>query len=181
MESFLQDIRYALRTMRRSAGFTFVAVACLTLGIAVNTTIFSTFNALILRPFDFEDPERLAYLADRPTHGEGNMSISWLTYRDWREQTTSFAGMAVASGRSLTITEGEEPERLEGQAVSWNLFSLLGKAPQLGRDFREDEDTPGSARVVLLGDEVWRRRYNADPSVVGRTISINSFPHTVMA
>ena len=182
MSGFVQDLRYAFRTLGKSPVFTSVAVLCLGLGIATNTTIFSCFKAVLLNPFPFESPERLVVLWDRdPRNGtrSANSSISYLNYLDWQAQARRLADVGAYSGRSVAITEGDEPERLSGQAISHNLFPLLGVRPQLGRLFREDEDRPGAAGVVLLSDAVWHRRYHADSSVVGRVISIDNLPYTV--
>ncbi|HSA54394.1 MAG TPA: ABC transporter permease [Gemmatimonadaceae bacterium] len=180
MDAFLQDLRFAARTLRKSPVFTGIAVLCLTLGIATNTTLFSIFNAILLRPFPFAHPEDLVILRERNPRTGDEAGISYLNYLDWRAQARAFTAMGVTTSRSLTITEGEEPERLTGQAVSWTLFPMLGVQPQLGRVFREDEDQRGAPDVVLLSDAVWRRRYNSDSSVIGRTISVNNLPHTVI-
>ena len=180
MDTFLQDVRYAFRTLRKSPVFTAVAVACLALGIATNTTLFSVFDSVFLRPFPFDDPERLANLQEYdPKTGDEN-SISYLNYLDWRAQANSFVDVGAYSGRSLAITEGEEPERLFGQIISANLFPMLGVRPQIGRLFRADEDRPGAPGVILLSDGVWKRRYAADSTVLGRVISVNNLPFTVV-
>jgi putative ABC transport system permease protein len=180
VDAFLQDLRFAFRTLSKSPVFTTVAVLCLTLGIATNTTIFSVTNSVLLKPFDFQDPDRLVYLQEVRRRNNGNASLSYLNYVDWRERAKSFTAMGSVQGRSLAITEGEEPERLDGSAISASLFPMLGVQPQIGRVFRDDEDRPGAPGVALLSDEVWRRRYAADSSVVGRVISINGAPHTVV-
>lgn len=180
METLLQDLKYAVRTLRKSPAFTAIAVLCLALGIATNTTIFSCFNAIVLRPFPFTNPEEIVVVWDRNPKNDGRATISYLNYVDWRDQTRSFTDLAAYSGRSIAITEGEEPVRLSGQAISSNLFSMLGVRPQIGRLFRPDEDKAGAPGTVLLSDALWRRRYNADKSILGRVISINSQPHTVV-
>ena len=107
--------------------------------------------------------------------------MSWLDLRDVRDQTTTIASVAAFAGRTLTISDGtSEPEHFNGAVVSASLFGLLGIPPALGRDFTENDDRSGAERVVMLSDEVWKVRYNADPSIVGRSISINAFPHTVI-
>ena len=181
MDTLLQDLRFAVRTLRKSPGFTALAILCLALGIGVNTTIFSVVNAALLRPFPFAEPERL--VAVRATHlksGIDESSPSYQDFRDWQAGTTTMSGMAAFDYRSLTLSDGEEPERLQGSAVTWNLFPLLGVAPQLGRGFREEEDRPGAEGAVLLSDETWRRRFNADPGVIGRSILVNDAPRTVV-
>ncbi|HKW49248.1 MAG TPA: ABC transporter permease [Gemmatimonadaceae bacterium] len=180
METFLQDVRYAGRTLRKNPAFTLIAVICLALGIATNTTLFSCFNAIVLRPFPFTDPDHLVALSDfNPKTGYRD-GISYLNYLDWRDQARSFTGVAAWSGRSVAITEGTDPARLSGELITANLFPLLGIRPQLGRLFREDEDVVGAPGVALLGDAAWKRLYDGDPSVVGRVISINNEPHTVV-
>ncbi|PYP63362.1 MAG: ABC transporter permease [Gemmatimonadetes bacterium] len=180
MDSFFQDVRYAGRTLRKNPTFTLIAVVCLAMGIATNTTLFSCFNAIVLRPFPFADPDRLVALWDfNPKNGNRD-GISYLNYLDWRDQARAFSAIAAYTGRSVAITEGTEPARLQGQLVTANLFPLLGVRPQLGRLFRADEDAAGAAGVVLLSDAAWRRLYNADSSVVGRVISVNNEAHTVV-
>jgi putative ABC transport system permease protein len=182
METLWQDVRYAARTLRKSPLFTVIAVVCLSVGIATNTTLFSCFNALVLRPLPFTNPDELAFVFDRdPAWGPRSSStISYRTYLDWREQSRSFAALGATSGRSLVITDGEEPERFAGTLITANLFPALGVTPQLGRNFREDEDRAGADRVVLLSDAVWKRRYAGDSTIINRVIAINSVPHTVV-
>lgn len=180
METLLQDVKYAVRTLTKSPAFTAIAVLCLALGIATNTTLFSCFNAIVLRPFPFSNPDELVAVWDHNPKTSGNASVSYLNYVDWRDQNKSFTDIGAYSGRSFAITEGEEPMRLGGQLVTANLFSMLGVHPQLGRLFRADEDKAGAPGVVLLGDAVWRRKYAADSSIIGRVISVNSLPYTVV-
>lgn len=182
MESLWQDVRYAARTLRKSPLFTVIAVVCLSVGIATNTTLFSCFNAMVLRPLPFPEPDQLAFVVDHDTTQgpDNNWSIAYQTYLDYREQSRSFAALGGAAARSLVITEGEEPERLFGNIVTANLFPALGVQPQLGRLFREDEDIAGAPGVVLLSDKLWKRRYAGDLSVINRVISINNLPHTIV-
>ncbi|HEY6219864.1 MAG TPA: ABC transporter permease [Gemmatimonadaceae bacterium] len=180
MDALLQDIRYAARTLRANPTFTVIAVLCLSLGIATNTTLFSCFDAIVLRPFPARDPSQLVELSDWNPKNNNRFGISWLNLADWREQTKSFTGIGAYSGRSLAITEGEEPARLNGMMVTWNLFPLLGIQPQLGRGFREDEDKPGAPGTILLSDGVWHRLFGGDSSVINRVVSINNEPRTVI-
>ncbi len=182
METLWQDVRYAARTLRKNPVFTIIAVVCLSVGIATNTTLFSCFNAMVLRPLPFPNPDELAYVFDRdPAWGpRASSSISYKSYLDYREQARSFAQLGAAAGRSLVITDGEEPERIFGNLVTANLFPALGIMPQLGRNFREDEDSLGARGVVILSDAVWKRRYNGDSSIINRIISINNQPFTVV-
>ena len=168
MDAFLQDLRYAFRTLRKSPAFTAIAVICLALGIATNTTLFSVFDAILLKPFPFTDAERLASLSERNPKTGGRNTISYLNYLDWRAQSTKLADIGAYTGRSVAITEGDEPERLSGQVISGNLFPMLGVTPQLGRLFRPDEDAAGAPGVALISDGLWRRHYLSDSTVVGR-------------
>ena len=168
MDTFLQDVRYAGRTLRKNPAFTLIAIACLAMGIATNTTLFSCFNAIVLRPFPFADPDRLVALWEfNPKTGDRN-GVSYPDYIDWRDQAHSFTTIAALTGRSVAITEGTDPARLSGELITANLFPMLGVRPQLGRLFRADEDAAGAPGVVLLSDAAWKRLYNSDSSVVGR-------------
>ena len=180
MDTFLQDVRYALRTLLRSRMFAAIAVACLALGIGVNTTIYSVVNAILLRPFDFREPERLVVLEELNTQNGGRSGVAWPNLVDWRAQSTAFSDMAAVQGRSLTLANVDEPERLEGSAITWNLFPMLGVSPAVGRLMRADEDRQGGDRVVLLSDGLWERRFGRDSAIVGKTLMLNELPHTVI-
>src|SRR5688572_9486298 len=173
MDTFLQDVRYAFRTLSRSRMFALIAVACLALGIGVNTTIFSVVNAILLRPFGFTNPEELVYLEELNTRSNDDAGVAWPNLVDWRSQSTVFSDIAAVQGRSLTLANVEEPERLEGSAITWNMFPMLGVSPVVGRLFRAEEDKPGGDRVVLLSDGLWERRFGRDPSIVGKTLMLN--------
>jgi putative ABC transport system permease protein len=180
MERFLQDLRYAFRTLRKSPGFALIAIVCLSLGIATNTTLFSAFNTIVLRPFPFSESERLVSLWDRNPGNNDHSSVSYLNYVDWRDQSTSLSAVSAFTGRSVAITEGAEPVRLRGQLVSANLFPMLGVRAQIGRVFRAEEDSAGAAGAVLLSDAVWKQNFAADSSIVGRTISLDNLRYTVV-
>jgi putative ABC transport system permease protein len=181
MDTLLQDLRYAIRTLVTNPGFAALTIACLALGIGVNSTIFSVVDTVAIRPLPFRAPEEL--MALHTTHqinGIERGSVSFLDLQDWRSRTHAFVEIASVTGRSLTLSDGDEPERFSGATVSWNMFPMLGVQPILGRQFRPEEDTPGGPRVVLLSHGVWQRRYGGDPAVVGRTITVNGNPHTVI-
>jgi putative ABC transport system permease protein len=180
MGTFVQDVRYAFRTLSRSRMFAFIAVACLAIGIGVNTTIFSVVNAILLRPFAFTEPERLVVLEELNTKNGDDAGVAWPNLVDWRTQSNAFADIGAVQGRSLTLANVEEPERLEGSAISWNLFPMLGVKPALGRLIRAEEDKPGGDRVVLLSDGLWQRRFGRDPTIVGKTLMLNEIAHTVI-
>ncbi len=180
MNRLTQDIRFAWRSILKNPTFSVIVAACVAIGIAVNTTIFSVTDAIVLRPFDFEDSERLVVVRSREPRTGDDGGMSYLNFQDWKAQSRSFTGMAAFAYRGLAITDGEELERFEGNTISWDLFQMLGVRPQLGRLFRPEEDRPGAPGVVLLSDEVWRRRYHGDSAVLGQVIQINALPHTIV-
>ena len=177
-----QDLRYAARTLVANPGFTVTAILCLSLGIGLNSAIFSVVDGVLLQPFPYPDPDRIVVLNSMNQRAGVNRSgLSWLDLRDIREQTTTLSSISAFTGRTLTISDGSsEPERFNGAVVSSSLFGLLGTPPVIGRDFTADDDRAGAERVVMLSDEVWKLRYNGDAAIVGRSISINGFPHTVI-
>ncbi len=181
MGVLFQDLRYALRILARTPGFALLSVLCLALGIGVNSTIFSVVDTVAIRPLPFKDPAALVSV--RGTHvstGVDQSGISWLDLQDFKGSTRAFADLAAVQDRSMTVTDRDESERFLGSLVSWNLFPMLGVNPVLGRQFRADEDAPGAPRVVLLGHSLWQRRYLGDPAIIGRSITIDGLPHTVV-
>jgi putative ABC transport system permease protein len=181
MDAFLQDLRYAVRTLVKNPGFAALTITCLALGIGVNSTIFSVVDTVSIRPLPFRDPEQL--VAFRTTHqanGVDRGGVSFLDVRDWKARNRVFSDIATVAGRSLTLSDRDEPERFNGATVTWNMFPMIGIQPILGRQIRQEEDMPGGPRVVLLSHGVWQRRYAGDASVIGRTITINGNPHTII-
>jgi putative ABC transport system permease protein len=180
VETLLQDLRFAVRMLFKSPGFAAIAVLCVAIGIGANTAIFSVVNAILLRPFPYADPDRIVALHEIQKKNDIDKGgFSNLDYRDLREQATSFSSTTAYTDRSLTFSGEGEPERVEGASVSWNLFQFLGVKPILGRPFRPDEDRAGAPGAVLLSHELWLRRFNGDPAVVGKTILVNAAAHTV--
>src|SRR6185369_16336980 len=176
MTDFLQDLRYALRTFKRSAGLTFVIVASLAIGIGANTAVFSVVNALLLEPLPYPDPSRLAVLWLRAPGI--NIPQDWPSpgqYIDVRTGNRSFEEMSISLGRAGTLLTREEAQRVEGILTSSSLFRLLGAQPLHGRLLRPDEDVPGKPAVVILSYGFWKRAFNADPNVVGTSIALNGF------
>ena len=178
----LQDVRYAWRSLTKSRGFTAIAVACLALGIGINTTIFSVVDGVMLQPYPYQDADGIAVVNGRNQRLNINRaSLSYADYKDLRDQTSTVQSLAGFSRRSLTISDGStEPTRYDGCTITWNLFPLLGQPPAMGRNFGPEDDRPGAEPVVMLSHEVWQTRYAGDRAVVGRAISINGRPHTII-
>lgn len=181
MNTFFNDIRFALRTLAKTPGVAIIAIVTLGLGIGATTTVFSCVNALFLRPFPYTEPLRLMALrSDNVSRGWIGSSVSYPNFVDWQEQAHSFSGMAAYGGSSFNMAGGTEPERIEGEAITWNMFGMLGVAPMLGRDFGPDDGKPGAPKVALLSAMLWERAFGADSGVVGRTLNLNGVPYTVV-
>src|SRR5215471_11624560 len=165
MSAFLQDVRYALRTLRRSPALTLVIVASLAIGIGANTAIFSVVNALLLKPLPYPDPERLAVLWLRSPGI--NIPQDWPSpgqYVDLQTENRSFEEMSISQGRAGSLMGQTDPLRVEGLATSSSLFHLLGGKALYGRLLRPDEDAPGQPPVVILSHAFWTRTYGGDPA-----------------
>ena len=163
-----QDIKYSVRTLLSNLGFTATAMLCLSMGIGLNGAIFSVVDGILLQPFPFTDADHIVTV-DGVHKREPGYSLSWLDFCDYKEQNRTLATIAAFGGRTLTIADGtSEPARYLGAPVSSELFGLLGVRPALGRDFRPDDDRANAEPVVILSDEIWRLRYQSDPSIVSR-------------
>ena len=174
MHVLLQDFRYALRTLRRSPGLTLVIVASLAIGIGANTAIFSVVNALLLKPLPYPDPSRLAILWLRSPGI--NIPQDWPSpgqYIDIEMQNRSFEEMSISQGATGTLLTPDRPERVEALRTSSSLFRLLGARPLYGRLLLPEDDRPGKAAVVILSHDFWKRLFDADPGVIGRSITLN--------
>ena len=174
MHALLQDLRYALRMLRRSPAATIIIIASLAIGIGANTAIFSVVNALLLKPLPYPDPDRLAVLWLRSPGI--NIPEDWPSpgqYIDVRNENRSFELMSISQGRSGTLLGREQPERVEALRTSSSLFTLLGAKPLHGRLLLEEDDVPGKAAVVILSHGFWQRVFGGDPAVVGRSLTIN--------
>ena len=181
MSSFLKELRHASRSLLNRPGFTAVVVLVLALGIGANTAFFSVMNAVLLRALPYPDPDRLVMVwEDVSALGFPRNTPAPANYLDWKVQSTVFEKMAAYDHQSSNLTGRGEPERIDGERVSADLFSLLGVAPALGRAFLPEEDRAGAPSVAVLSDGLWRRRFGADPDLVGRTISLDSRPVLVV-
>jgi len=181
MTGLLQDLRYALRQLRKQPAFTVVAVTILALGIGANTAIFSAVYAMLLRPLPFKDADRLVFIRKQnPPRGWTNNPISPPEILGWRDQSGVFEDVAAFSGHSCVLTGSEAAEEDPCETASSNLFSVLGVKPFRGRTFVVDEDKPEGARVVLLSYGLWQRRFGGDESLIGRSIDVNGGSYTVI-
>ncbi|HUI57286.1 MAG TPA: ABC transporter permease, partial [Bryobacteraceae bacterium] len=180
MHQLFADIRYALRTTVKGRGLTAVIVLSLALGIGANTAIFSVANALLLKPLPYPDPDRLAVLWLRsPGIGIPQDWPSPGQYIDIQTQNHSFEEVSISQGASFTLTGRDQPERVEGLRTSSNLFHMLGAKPLLGRLLLPEDDKPGQPRVAILTHGLWQRLFNADPQIVGKSITMNGNQFTV--
>jgi predicted permease len=178
--SWLQDLRFALRLLVKDRWFTAVAVIALALGIGVNATVFTFVNAVLIRGLPFDDPDRIMAVGTRDARNR-DRGMSYPDFEDYRAANRTLSALAAYSGQTMNVSdEGRAPERFQGPYVSANAFRLIGQQPLLGRDFRPEDDRPGAAAVVILGNGVWKNRYGSDPAVVGRTIRVNDVPSTVI-
>ena len=177
-----QDIRYAARVLVKSPGFVIVAALTMALGIGANTAIFTVVNALLIRPLPYASPERLVTVW-QDLRARGGPEDEWASpgnYADWRRQGRIFDGVAVITGWRPTLTGGTEPEPLPGEQVSHEYFTVLGVAPVLGRTFRTQDDVPNAARVAIISDGLWRRRFGGSADAVGRSVVLNGEAHEVI-
>lgn len=178
MDALIRDLRLALRGLLRAPLISAMAIACLALGIGANATIFSVVEGTVLNPLPFAETNRLITVWS--SERGARRLMSFLDLQDYQTASRTVEVMAGVEQRSLTFSDTDEPERVRGAAISWRLFSMLGIAPTMGRDFTADDDRAGAAPVVLLSDELWRRRYGGDPAVVGRQVTVNAQPYTVI-
>ena len=175
----MNDIKYGFRMLLRSPAFTAVAALSLALGIGANTAIFSLVNVLLLRPIPVEDPARLASVFTTDQRNPGNLPLSHLNYKDARDQNRVFSGMAAFTFAQLNWSTGSESEEILAQVVSGNYFSLLGVQPTIGRGFLAEEDAKPTP-VAVVSHGFWERSLGSDPAVVGRTLTLNRTPFTVI-
>lgn len=180
---FLAELRHALRTLLREPSFSATAILILALGLGANTVVFSIVEGVLLRPLDYREPERLFSVQEiipELTQTLPVLPVNARHYLEWKKRCSSFEEVAIADGEEFNLTGGGEPERLSGVRASASLFSLLGVEARLGRTFAPGEDRPGNDAVAVISDSLWRRRFGADPSVVGRSIRLNGDSRVVI-
>jgi predicted permease len=174
-----QDCRFALRQLRKSPGFSFVALLTLALGIGANVAIFSVVNAVLLRPFAFDHPEKLISIyAQRPETPRGNFTLP--EFCDYRDQTTLLDGLAATASYNANLTDQGEAERVQGVRLSANIFQILGVRPLLGRVLDAADDRPGAPAVAIISDGLWERRYGRQSTIIGTNVTLNGEPRVVV-
>src|SRR5499426_3651339 len=179
VDTAIGDLRYAVRRLRSNPGFTIVSMITLGLGIGASTAIFSAVNPILFEALPYPHAERVVMLWDRTRDG-GQVDVTFGTHREVLARSHSFDAIAAMKAWQPTMTSDAEPERLDGQRVSAGYFRALGVAPAVGRDFRDDDDQANGPTVVLLSDALWRRRFAADRTVVGRPITLDGRQFTVI-
>jgi putative ABC transport system permease protein len=185
MTTLAQDLKYALRVLRKSPGFTAAAILVLALGIGANTAIFSVVNAVLLRPLPFQDSNRLVQVWHVPPAknfpGMTTFSVSAANYIDWQQQNHAFEHMAIYSFSSFNFTTtGDQPEAIQGAGVSPDFFSTLRSQPILGRTFAPEEDQPGHGHVIILSHAIWKSHFAANQNIVGQNIALDGQSYTVV-
>ena len=186
MHALLQDLRIAVRALRRTPGFTLAAALTLGLGIGATTTIFTVVNGVLLRPLPYPHAERIANIwNDFGVGAQSLPAVSPLDFRDYQQRSRTFESFAAASSAGVVGLRGNltgtgEPERVDLATVTANFFPLFGVAPAFGRNFLASEEAPNGPHVVMLSDRLWRRRYGADPQLVGQTVQLDGVAHTVV-
>src|SRR6266481_3963987 len=181
MDTFWQDLRYSLRTLFKRPGFTFVVVTTLALGIGANATIFTWIKAVLLASLPgIEQPEKLVEIWGA-TRNNSALSSSYVDYLDFRDRNTALSGLIAHQVLAMNLGRGDKPERVRGAVVSGNYFDVLGVKPLIGRTFLPEEDrTPNTDPVVVIGYGLWERRFGSDPNVLGQTITLNEHDFTVI-
>jgi putative ABC transport system permease protein len=179
MNTFIQDLKFAIRMLRKAPGFAAIAILTLALGIGANTAIFSVVNAVLLRPLPFKDASELALLRET-SQNVGDVSVSYPDFLDWRQQSRAFSAVAAVHNVGFNLSGVVQPENISGYAVSPNFLSLLGVRPILGRDLLPSEEKQGTDPVVLLSYQLWQTHLGGDAQVLGRTIALDGRSYTIV-
>jgi len=181
MGTLLQDLRYGIRTLAKNPGFTIVAVFTLALGIGANTAIFSVVDAVLLRPLPYPEPARLFTVYQTlPENPAQNTGVSYPNYVDWTQQNEAFESIAAVRGNVLALSGQGEPTYIQAGSVTSNYFDVLRVKPLLGRTLQSSDDALDANPVVVMSESLWRARFGADPALVGRTVTLDQHPITVV-
>ena len=185
LEALARDLRFSLRTLRRTPGFTVIAVLVMALGICANVSLFTVVRGVLLKPLPFHDPDRLVMLYEAGLHQDdtaGSNMVSGGMYSEWKNQNRSYSSLALAQSIrvGLSGSGGQLPEKLNSALFSWDMLRTLGVQPALGRDFAQADDSPGANGTVLLSYGLWKRRFGGDPAILNQTISLDAQPYTVI-
>ncbi len=181
LEQLLQDTRLGLRRLRKSPGFTVIAILTLALGIGASTSIFSVVNAVLLAHLPYKNPSRLSMIwGTNASRGVDKSPVSPGDYFEWKQKNTVFQDIAASRDDQVTLTGVGNPQLLVGYDFAANYFSILGVSPELGRTFSAEEDRPGGPKVAVLSDKLWRGTFLADPGIVGKAITLDGEPYTVI-
>lgn len=180
-QDLVQDLKHALRGLRRTPAYAALVVGTLAFGIAANTVVFSAMNPYLLRPLPYGNPDQLVQLnVANPVTGWDMDRLSVPQYEDWKERTRAFSGLAAYNYGSATVTDAESSERFQLAHVTSNMFDVLQASTELGRTFTAAEGAPGGDHVVMISDALWKGRYSGEPDILGRTITLDGIPHTVV-
>jgi predicted permease len=179
MDALLQDLRYGLRMLAKSPGFTAIAIVTLALGIGANTALFSVVNGVLLNPLAYPHAGQLVAIYEK-TAGMDQAPIAYLNFLDWQRETQTFASMAMYRNEDYNFIGKGEAERLSGYMVSADFFSTLGERPLIGRNFLPEEDHPGAAPVMILGGGFWERKFGASLEIIGKSIILNGTSYTIV-
>ncbi|MGH9837905.1 MAG: ABC transporter permease, partial [Blastocatellia bacterium] len=181
MQTLLQDLRYGARMLFKQPGFTLIAVLTLALGIGANTAIFSIVNTTLLRPLPFAEPDKLVQVWETDVkRGDNAMNASYPNFADWRDRNHVFEQIAAYSGDGFILTGTADAERIQGAIVSPSFFPMLGIKPMVGRVFLPEEDHPNKVFSAVISERLWRRRFNSDPHIIGKTVGIEDESYTVI-
>lgn len=180
LEIVWQDIRQAIRTLRNDAGFTLIALAALTIGIASSTSVFSVIDRVILQPLPYTDPDTIVQLCRRFPIGVA-YTVSIPKYMVWRNNDV-FSSMALydLEGPGFNIETGDFPEQIKGAHVSADYFTVFGVSPLIGRAFNQAEDRPNGPKAALISESLWRSHFGSDPQILTRTVNLNSLPYPIV-
>ena len=185
LESLARDLRFSLRTLRRTPAFTVIAILVMALGIGANVALFTVVRGVLLKPLPFQDPDRLVMLYESGLHENDTVAyntVSGGVYAEWKKQNQSFSSLALARGSrvGLSGSGGQLSEKLDSAELSWDLLRTLGVQPALGRDYSQADDSPAASATVLVSWGLWKRRFGGDPAILNQKIYLDAQPYTVI-